>query len=351
MTTIDAAAARYVHKPIAYTAFAAILALGVSGCSTGGGVLSSLNQQQNPAAPATAATTATVSSSKVAIAPLIGPPNNISTQLTAQLTGALQKSGVQVVTAPPGQKAAADYTLRGYIVAARETAGTKVSYIWDVANPTGQRVNRITGEEVVTGAATTDPWAVVSPTVLQTIAGKTATTLSAWLPKKAAPAAAPRPAATPVASNRTAQPTRTAQAAQPLKPAAATTGSIARSGALAVVVPRVSGAPGDGASSLALALQNELRRKNIPLASGAAVSTAHRIEGKVAMANGGAGKQKISIDWVVKDPRGNKLGTVSQKNEIPAGSLNGKWGGTASAAAAAAAQGIIRLLPQKTASR
>ena len=69
------------------------------------------------------------------------------------------------------------------------------------------------------------------------------------------------------------------------------------------------------------------------------------------MAAGGAGKQKISIDWVVKDPRGNKLGTVSQKNEIPAGSLNGKWGGTASAAAAAAAQGIIRLLPQKTASR
>ena len=350
MTTIDAAAARYVHKSIAYSAFAAILALGVSGCSTGGGVLSSLNPQQNPAAPATAATTATVSSSKVTIAPLIGPPNNISSQLTAQLTGALQKSGVQVVTASPGQKAAADYTLRGYIVAARETAGTKVSYIWDVANPAGQRVNRITGEEVVTGAATTDPWTVVSPTVLQTIAGKTATTLSAWLPKKT-PAAAPRPAAsagTPVAANRTTQPARTAQA---LKPAAATTGSIQRPGALAVVVPRVAGAPGDGANALALALQNELRRKNIPLATGAGVSTAHRIEGKVAMTAGGAGKQKISIDWVVKDPRGNKLGTVSQKNEIPAGSLNGKWGGTAGAAAAAAAQGIIRLLPQKTASR
>ena len=39
--------------------------------------------------------------------------------------------------------------LRGYIVAARDKTSTKVSYIWDVTDPTGKRVNRITGEEVV----------------------------------------------------------------------------------------------------------------------------------------------------------------------------------------------------------
>lgn len=351
MTTIDAAAARNVHRQIAYAVLAAVLALGVSGCTTSGGVLSGLVEQPATVPVSTAATT-TAAKGKVSIAPLIGPPDNVSTQLTAQLGSALQQSGVQVVTTPAGQKTAADYTLRGYIVAARETAGTKVSYIWDVANPAGQRVNRITGEEVVAGAASADPWASVSPAVIQTIASKTATSLSAWMPNKA-PAATPQPAsAVPVASNAAAKPVRTAQAApsQPLAPAA-TTGSIPQSKGLAVVVPSVVGAPGDGASSLALALQGELRKKSIPLASGASVASAHRIEGKVALAAAGAGKQKISIDWVVKDPRGNKLGTVSQKNEIPAGSLNGKWGGTASAAAAAAAQGIIRLLPQKTASR
>ena len=57
------------------------------------------------------------------------------------------------------------------------------------------------------------------------------------------------------------------------------------------------------------------------------------------------------IDWVVKDPGGKSLGTVSQENKIPAGSLDGQWGGTATAAAVAATQGILKLLPQQTASR
>ena len=63
------------------------------------------------------------------------------------------------------------------------------------------------------------------------------------------------------------------------------------------------------------------------------------------------GEQPIKIDWVVRDPKGVSLGTVSQENKIPAGSLNGNWGSTASAAATAATQGILKLLPKQTASR
>ena len=48
----------------------------------------------------------------------------------------------------------------------------------------------------------------------------------------------------------------------------------------------------------------------------------------------------------MRDPQGKKLGTVSQKNEIPEGSLDGAWGKTAEQAAGAAAQGIVKLLPQ-----
>ena len=33
----------------------------------------------------------------------------------------------------------------------------------------------------------------------------------------------------------------------------------------------------------------------------------------------------------MSDPHGKKLGTVSQKNEIPEGSLDGAWGKTADA--------------------
>ena len=50
---------------------------------------------------------------------------------------------------------------------------------------------------------------------------------------------------------------------------------------------------------------------------------------------GREGKQAIQIEWVVRDPRGKKLGTVSQKNDIPEGSLYGSWGGVAEQAAGA----------------
>lgn len=59
------------------------------------------------------------------------------------------------------------------------------------------------------------------------------------------------------------------------------------------------------------------------------------------------GKQPIQIDWNVIDPTGKKVGTVSQKNEVAQGSLDGTWGKTADQAAAAAAQGIVKLLPSQ----
>ena len=332
----------------------------MTACSTGGGgLLDGLGQTQTAAPATNPSAVAANTKGSVTIAPLIGPPDNVAKQLTGQLASALGQNSVQAVPAPAGQTAVTtDYAVRGYVVAARETAGTKVSYIWDVANKAGHRVHRITGEEIVRGPATTNPWAAVTPQVMLNIANRTAVALAAWLPNKK-PAATPAPAGTPVAGNQPKlPPARIAANGTPPANAAALsragrkTGSIpTQPSALAVVVPRVNGAPGDGSTALALALQKELRKNGIALASGPASAAAHRVEGNVAIGQSKSGKQPISIDWVVKDPKGTKLGTVSQKNEIPAGSLNGKWGPTAGAAAAAAAQGIVRLLPRKTASR
>ena len=71
--------------------------------------------------------------------------------------------------------------MRGYIVAAREKTKAKISYIWDVTDQSGKRVHRITGEEVVAGAGK-DPWAAVTPPVVQSIADKTAKQIASWLP-------------------------------------------------------------------------------------------------------------------------------------------------------------------------
>ena len=54
----------------------------------------------------------------------------------------------------------------------------------------------------------------------------------------------------------------------------------------------------------------------------------------------------VSLNTTLLSPTGKKLGTVSQKNEIPQGSLDGAWGKTADAAASAATQGILKLIPQ-----
>ena len=120
-----------------------------------------------------------------------------------------------------------------------------------------------------------------------------------------------------------------------------------RGGSVKALVPTVTGAPGDGSSTLRAALQRELTRSGVALTEAQSPDT-YIVEGKVAMGAGKDGKQPITIDWSVTDPSGKKLGTVSQKNEVPQGSLDGSWGKTADAAAAAAAQGIVKLLPQPT---
>ena len=304
-------------------------------------------------------------SARIAIAPVIGAPDAVAKQLQSQLTNDIEAQRISVAKSP---NETAEYTLRGYVVSAREQGRTKVSYIWDVTDPAGQRVNRITGEEVISGARSSDPWAAVTPQVVNTISNKTVGSLAAWLPTQqssAAMAMSGSPAGAGTAQNSPAvagnvqtsasavapsQPGTThstpasSGAATPTSTAAATTtGSIAR-GSVMAMVPSVAGAPGDGSVSLTSAIQRELTRNGVALTDSPTGQT-YRVEGKVAVGQGQNGKQPIQIDWDVKDPQGKTLGTVSQKNEIPQGSLDGAWGKTADAAASAAAQGILKLLP------
>jgi hypothetical protein len=125
-----------------------------------------------------------------------------------------------------------------------------------------------------------------------------------------------------------------------------TTASVPPSGSGGLIV---SGAPGDGNTALASALNRELVRQGMPLDR--QTGQAYRVEGQVALGPVKDGKQTIQIDWRVKDAKGAAVGTVTQKNAIPPGSLDGAWGQTADAAAAAAAQGILKLLPQQSASK
>lgn len=372
MSTIYSAAGKRNPGQVRLT-FAVLLALGLAGCETGNNLLSGGGDSAPQAAiagPTTAGSTppSATQTARIEIAPVIGAPEGVARDLQSQLGSAIERSKITVARAPSGK---GEYVVRGYIVAARERAGAKVSYIWDVTDQAGKRAHRITGEELATGPVGSDPWSAVSPQIVQNIADKTASQIATWHSGIA-------PSGTPVASNtvspansfgttaaaNTAQPVQravatntgapaagnaVATAATPtatqtaLAPAAATTGSIEQ-GPTSTIVPAVIGAPGDGSQSLTSAIQRELMKNGVNLTNAPSGPT-YKVEGKVIVGQGKDGKQPIQIDWNVVDPAGKKLGTVSQKNEIPQGSLDGAWGKTADAAAAAAAQGIVKLLP------
>ncbi len=336
MTDFGAATAWTRLRTFGVASGVVAVCIGMAGCETAGNILGGNNEistetvAQPPAAPAKP-----VMAARFALAPIIGAPDAVAQQLRDQITQAGERNRIGILA---DRDPSADYGMRGYLVAARDRGGVKVSYIWDVTDPSGKRVNRITGEEVAAAApGAKEPWASVTPTILQSVAEKVAGQLGTWAPTQ------PR-AATPIASAAPAAP-----AVQTASVAVSPTATASVSPGVAGTLPIVSGAPGDGNSALAQALSREMQRQGVPLDGQA--GRGYRVEGQVIVGAVKDGKQSIQIDWRVKDAKGASVGTVTQKNSIPPGSLDGSWGQTADAAAAAAAQGIIKLLPQQSAAR
>ena len=264
---------------------------------------------------------------KLAMAPVVGPPSAIARKIRAKITSELKKRNIRVIKGKTG------YKMRGYVVSSSEGSGAKLAYIWDLRNKAGRRKHRISGEKTVTGGKASNPWSGVNNKIVNAIAVDTAEQLASWLGNKnggSVRTASKRRANHIPATSRAPRTTASTRSHKRL--------------IMAMVVP-VTGAPGDGKVSLTKAIKDRLYKKGIRLTS-KRTDSVYQVRGVVQLVNAGAGKQKIRIDWRVYDPKGKRLGTVTQKNEIPKGSLNGSWGGIADAAAGAAANGITKLLPK-----
>ena len=254
-----------------------------------------------------------------------------------QLGGALEKQRVAI--AQPGERS--DYTLRGYMVAAKEKSGTKVSYIWDVTDPAGKRINRIQGEEMATGGDGRDPWSAVSPQITQTISDKTASSLAASLASLTPPQQTSVPVGVGAPADQGTAPCRRRRCRS--RPAAApTTG--ARTGQPIVTVANVTGAKGDGNTALTEAMRQELQGQGLSLVG--AGQRSYTVGAKVTMGQVKAGREAIKIDWQVVDPEGRVLATVTQNNDIEAGALDKQWGGIANDAAQGAGIKIKTLIDE-----
>lgn len=304
-------------KTIATIVLAALALAGLAGCGGGAGG-SSMSGLLSGASGIFG------SSPKVSVAPIIGAPENVTAELTKALIVAGKDRNLTLIPGTSGES----YILRGYLLASPERRGAKITYIWDVTDAKGTRVTRVSGEEVVSKGSRSNPWSGVDSAVIRSIAAKTTSQLAAKLPGGRSGSTA-SVAAAPAAATAAATP----------KPAKAKPSGVR-------VVP-VTGAPGDGRRSLTTALKKRLYKGGVKLANGTG-SNVYTVKGIVKLTSASGGKESIRIDWQVLDPSGKRLGTVTQQNTIPKGSLNGPWGAIADAAAGAAADGIIKLLPKSS---
>ena len=333
VTTIGTAAIITKSVRALWVATACLATIGLAGCETSSNLLGSNNTPTaSPAlAPPPVAQATPQSSTKIAIAPLIGPPESVSKTLVSQLTESAerQKIAIAKTAAEP-----ASYTLRGYFVApTKDKTGNKLSYIWDVTDASGKRVNRITGEEALSPAQSGDPWSPVTPQIVQAIADKTAGSLATWLPTQSQ-------SGVPIAAATGPAIAQASPAPGAVATSNTTTGSI--SGAILSVAPRVTGAPGDGNSSLASAMRRELEDKGVQFTD--AGQSVYRVGADVKIKPPKDGMQAIAINWTINDPKGVEVAKISQNNEVPAGYLDKAWGQSAEDAAKAASVQIKQVI-------
>ena len=197
MTTINAAAAMLVGMRSKIAALIVLAAGGLAGCTSGSGDL--LSGANSPLATNTGMSApASQTRAKIAIAPVIGAPDSIAKQIVAQLTTELGSKNVARIEC--SRRPSRLYASRLHCCSTR--SDRHQSFLHLGRNETNRRTSsphhRRRGRE---GAGAGDPWASVSPQLIQVVAAKTSGQLDTWLPQKA-----PAPAASiPVAASASGQ--------------------------------------------------------------------------------------------------------------------------------------------------
>jgi hypothetical protein len=107
----------------------------------------------------------------------------------------------------------------------------------------------------------------------------------------------------------------------------------------------IKGAPGDGNTALARAVQGMLPLKGVKV-DPKKDKAAWRIEGTVKVVHGVGDNDVVTLTWRVLDAKGKEAGTIVQENAVPRGRLTKPWAEIAGFAAEAAAEGIAQLIQQ-----
>lgn len=138
------------------------------------------SQQSQPAPPPSSETADAASGQAqgdtIRFLPIIGAPLPAVTPLSRQLGTEARARGI---TIKGSGDQAAGHVLKGYFSCIGGGGTITVTYVWDVLDNKGARLNRIQGQESFAGNAT-EPWSAVPPSVMQTIATKTMDSYTRW---------------------------------------------------------------------------------------------------------------------------------------------------------------------------
>lgn len=130
-----------------------------------------------PAATTPAKDTAALAGARIQFAPIVGTSVEAANSLSARLTSRARERGIQTVGS--GDKSTTQM-LKGYFTPLIEGRDATVIYVWDVYDPAGNRVHRISGQQKSKSAGG-DAWAAVPPATMQAIADATVDQLATWL--------------------------------------------------------------------------------------------------------------------------------------------------------------------------
>ena len=127
---------------------------------------------------ATPAQTAVLARTRLQVAPIVGAPVEAAGPLTAELQTRAKQRGLTLVGSTDQT---ATHVLKGYFSTMSEGKDTTVIYVWDVYDPSGNRLHRINGQQKAPSAGSGEGWPTVAPATMQAIADQTIDQFAAWL--------------------------------------------------------------------------------------------------------------------------------------------------------------------------
>lgn len=257
----------------------------------------------------------------------VGVPQGAGDEVISALVSAGRERHFALVAA--GDPSAA-YVMRGYLAPQAEGGTTAISYVWDVFDRAGNKVQRLAGETRLPGAVP-DGWTLVQGSGARAIAEASALDISRFLSGGGAAIAnaAGTAAGTPVTPvSLPAAPSQTEPAVSPAQPADAGQAGVEKQAARqvkrkSVAVSDIVGLDQAAASRIKQAAEKALGDVGYAVAQPGTPSDV-RLTGEATVNPTFHGARLAAMVWKVADAQGKELGEVRQFANLRSGSIEGQ---------------------------